>query len=285
MKILSFGEIIWDVYPDKKCIGGAPLNFAAHACREGAEAYLLSSVGMDELGCEAIDLIKKFGISADYVAINPDFETGKCIVSLNEQGVPSFDVKSNVAYDYIPLLNADREYFDVLAFGTLALRNDVSLKTLKTLLASENYGKIFCDINLRAPFYTKESVELCLENANILKLSDTELDYVLDTFFSIRYENLAQNLYLLCSKYPNIEEVTVTYGAGGAYAFSIVEDKICYAPAKQVDVVSTVGAGDSFGASYLVSRLKGKSIEQSLKRAAEVSAYVVSCKDAIPMED
>ena len=283
MKILSFGEIIFDVYPDKKCIGGAPLNFAAHASREGADTYLLSAVGNDELGCKAVELIKKFGISTDYVSVNPDFETGKCIVSLDENGVPSFNVKNNAAYDNI--VSVPDEYFDVVAFGTLALRNNVSLKTLKTLLASENYGKIFCDINLRAPFYTKESVELCLENANILKLSDTELDYVFDTFFNIRYENLVQNFYLLCSKYPNIEEITVTYGEGGAYAFSIVEDKICYAPAKQVDVVSTVGAGDSFGASYLVSRLKGESIEQSLKRATEVSAYVVSCKDAIPMED
>ena len=283
MKILSFGEIIFDVYPDKKCIGGAPLNFAAHASREGADTYLLSAVGNDELGCKAVELIKKFGISTDYVSVNPDFETGKCIVSLDENGVPSFNVKNNAAYDNI--VSVPDEYFDVVAFGTLALRNNVSLKTLKTLLASENYGKIFCDINLRAPFYTKESVELCLENANILKLSDTELDYVFDTFFNIRYENLVQNFYLLCSKYPNIEEVTVTYGEGGAYAFSIVEDKICYAPAKQVDVVSTVGAGDSFGASYLVSRLKGKSIEQRLKRATEVSAYVVSCKDAIPMEE
>ena len=283
MKILSFGEIIFDVYPDKKCIGGAPLNFAAHASREGADTYLLSAVGNDELGCKAVELIKKFGISTDYVSVNPDFETGKCIVSLDENGVPSFNVKNNAAYDNI--VSVPDEYFDVVAFGTLALRNNVSLKTLKTLLASENYGKIFCDINLRAPFYTKESVELCLENANILKLSDTELDYVFDTFFNIRYENLVQNFYLLCSKYPNIEEITVTYGEGGAYAFSIVENKICYAPAKQVDVVSTVGAGDSFGASYLVSRLKGKSIEQSLKRATEVSAYVVSCKDAIPMEE
>jgi fructokinase len=283
MKILSFGEIIWDVYPDKNYIGGAPLNFAAHASREGADTYLLSAVGNDELGCKAMELIKKFGVFIDYVSVNPDFETGKCIVSLDENGVPSFNVKNNAAYDNI--VSVPDEYFDVVAFGTLAMRNSVSLNTLKKLLKAKKYGKIFCDINLRAPFYTKESVELCLENANILKLSDTELDYVFDTFFNIRYENLVQNFYLLCSKYPNIEEITVTYGEGGAYAFSIVEDKICYAPAKQVDVVSTVGAGDSFGASYLVSRLKGKSIEQSLKRATEVSAYVVSCKDATPMEE
>jgi fructokinase len=283
MKILSFGEILFDVYPDKKCIGGAPLNFAAHACREGAEAYLLSAVGNDELGCEAIDLIKKFGIFTDYVAINPDLETGKCIVSLNENGVPSFNVKNNVAYDYIT--SVPHEYFDVLAFGTLALRNDVSLKTLKTLLASENYGKIFCDINLRAPFYTKESVELCLENANILKLSDTELDYVLDTFFSIRYEIFLQNLRLLSAKYRNLEEIVVTCGENGAYVYFSREDKIYYTPARAVKVVSTVGAGDSFGAAYLVSRLKGNDIISSLERGAEVSAYVVSCKDAIPMED
>ena len=283
MKILSFGEIIFDVYPDRECIGGAPLNFAAHACREGADAYLLSAVGNDILGNRALEFLNKIGIFADYVSVKPDFETGKCLVTLDERGVPTFNVKNEAAYDYI---NSEcKEYFDVIAFGTLALRNNVSLNTLKKLLKGRNYGKVFCDINLRSPFYTKESVELCLENANILKLSDTELYYVLDTFFSIRYENLAQNLYLLCSKYPNIEEITVTYGKDGAYAFSITEDKICYAPAKQVDVISTVGAGDSFGAAYLVSRLKGNDIISSLEHATEVSAYVVSCKDAIPMED
>lgn len=283
MKILSFGEIIWDVYPDKNYIGGAPLNFAAHACREGADTYLLSAVGNDELGCKAVELIKKFGVFTDYVAINPDLETGKCIVFLNENGVPSFNVKNNVAYDYIT--SVPHEHFDVLAFGTLALRNNVSLNTLKEILKAKTYGRIFCDINLRAPFYTKESVELCLESANILKLSDTELDYVLDTFFSIRYENFLQNLRLLSAKYRNLEEIAVTCGENGAYVYFSREDKIYYTPARAVKVVSTVGAGDSFGAAYLVSRLKGNDIISSLERGAKVSAYVVSCKDAIPMEE
>ena len=283
MRILSFGEIIFDVYPDKECIGGAPLNFAAHACREGVDAYLLSAVGDDALGSKAFEFLNKIGVFSDYVSVKPDFETGRCLVTLDERGVPTFNVKNEVAYDYI---NSEcKEYFDVIAFGTLALRNDASLNTLKKLLKVRNFGKVFCDINLRAPFYTKENVELCLENANILKLSDTELDYVLDTFFGIRYENLAQNLQLLSARYSDLEEIVVTCGENGAYAYSVYDDKLYYASAKEVDVISTVGAGDSFGAAYLVSRFKGESIEQSLKRATEVSAYVVSCKDAIPMED
>lgn len=284
MKILSFGEIIWDIYSDKKCIGGAPLNFAAHAAHEGASSYLLSSVGNDELGCEAMELLNKFGISADHVSINKDFETGKCIVSLDNKGVPNFEVKENVAYDYISLKNADREFFDIIAFGTLALRNEHSFKTLKALLDNKNFGKVYCDINLRSPFYTRETVSFCLKNANILKLSDNELDYVLDHFFTIRYENLVQNLHLLCSTYPDLEEIIVTYGEKGAYAFSTTEDKIFYAPAKEVSVVSTVGAGDSFGAAFIVSRLKGRNIEESLKRATEVSAKVVSIEEAIPLD-
>ena len=283
MKILSFGEIIFDVYPDKECIGGAPLNFAAHACREGADAYLLSAVGDDALGSKAFEFLNKIGVFADYVSVKPDFETGKCLVTLDERGVPTFNVKNGVAYDYIS--SECKEYFDVIAFGTLALRNDVSLNTLKKLLKERNYGKVFCDINLRSPFYTKKNVELCLENANILKLSDTELDYVLDTFFGIRYENFLQNLRLLSAKYHNLEEIAVTCGEDGAYVYSVFEDKIYYAPARTVKVISTVGAGDSFGASYLVSKLKGMDIASSLERATEVSAYVVSCKDAIPMED
>ena len=283
MRILSFGEIIFDIYPDRECIGGAPLNFAAHACREGADAFLLSAVGNDILGNRALEFLNKIGIFTDYVSVKSDFETGRCLVTLDERGVPTFNVKNEVAYDYI---NSEcREYFDVIAFGTLALRNDASRNTLKKLLKVRNFGKVFCDINLRSPFYTKENVELCLENANILKLSDTELDYVLDTFFGIRYENFVQNLRFLSSKYPNLEEIALTCGENGAYVYSAPDDKICYTSARTVKVVSTVGAGDSFGASYLVSRLKGMDIVSSLERATEVSAYVVSCKDAIPMED
>ena len=103
MKILSFGEIIWDVYPDKKCIGGAPLNFAAHAANEGAEVALLSAVGYDELGMDALEIIKMHGVDISLISVKAAYPTGQCTVTLSDKGVPSYKIEENTAYDAIML--------------------------------------------------------------------------------------------------------------------------------------------------------------------------------------
>ena len=108
MKILSFGEIIWDVYPDKKCIGGAPLNFSAHVAKNGGESFLISCVGNDELGIKAKQYLAKFGVKDDFV-YTCDKQTGVCNVTLDERGVPTYTIVDNVAYDYI---HFDKKLFE-----------------------------------------------------------------------------------------------------------------------------------------------------------------------------
>ena len=124
MKILSFGEILWDVYPDKKYIGGAPLNFAAHSAKQGEEVYMLSAVGQDALGTDALSQLKSWGINCKYVAALADKPTGACNVTLDVNSVPKYDLLQNVAYDYVDG-NSVNEDFDVLYFGTLALRGEI----------------------------------------------------------------------------------------------------------------------------------------------------------------
>ena len=175
MKLLSFGEIIWDVFPNGAHLGGAPLNFAAHAAMQGADAYILSAGSADELGKRALLEIGELGVKTDCVSISKK-ATGSCIVKLNEKGVPSYDLVRDTAYDDISLPDvSNADGFDVLAFGTLALRDRHNREILKELIAKVDFPVIFSDLNIRAPFYSKESILFCLENANILKISDEEL--------------------------------------------------------------------------------------------------------------
>ena len=278
MIILSFGEILWDEYPTEKVIGGAPFNFSAHTVKSGAKAYLISAVGDDSLGKETLEEIEKKGVDASLVTVVKGVETGKCVVTLDEKGVPTFTLKTNVAYDQITF-NGKVENTDALAFGTLSLRGDFNKKTLSSLLEKKIAKKVFCDLNLRAPFYDEQTVRFCLENANILKISDSEADYLAEKF-GFAFDDYADACKVVKNAFSNLEVVIITCGSKGAYATNGSSVQFC--PAIKTEVVSTVGAGDSFGAVFLTEYLKGKSIEESLALATKRSAYVVSKKEAIP---
>ena len=276
MKILSFGEIIWDVYKEEKFIGGAPLNLAAHCSKQGADVYMLSCVGNDDLGATALKEVENFKVKTDFISVNEEKETGKCIVTLNENGVPSYNVLTDVAYDYIKApVNINDIRSDVFCFGTLALRSNENLETVKAILKNADTKKIYCDINIRPPFYSDDIILFALENANILKISDEELHYVTDACGLKELEDIAE-------KYKNLEFILLTQGEKGATVYDCRNKKIYTQPAPEVKVASSVGAGDSFGATFICEYYKTKNIEKSLKKAIEISAFVVSQKEAIP---
>ncbi|MBR3809063.1 MAG: hypothetical protein IKK46_02025 [Clostridia bacterium] len=276
MKILSFGEIIWDVYESEKFIGGAPLNLAAHCSKQGADSFMLSSVGNDDLGKYALNKLKSFNVKADFVSVNKEKETGKCIVTLNENGVPTYNVLTDVAYDYIEAPdNINDFHFDIFCFGTLALRSKKNLETVKSLLKNSNIKKVYCDINIRPPFFSNETILFALENANILKISDEEIHYV---YNACDFKNLVD----ISQKYSNLEFILLTQGENGATVFDCKNKKEYQENAPEVKVVSSVGAGDSFGATFICEYFKTNNIKKSLNKAIEISAFVVSQKEAIP---
>ena len=285
MKILSFGEIIWDVYPDKSHIGGAPLNFAAHAAKQGAESYLVSAIGDDDLGKAALSELDKFGINRDFVCVKKGKSTGKCTVFLDFNGIPSFNLESESAYDEIDindgLLSSS---FDAVSFGTLAIRNEKSRHSLEKILKNGIAKAVYCDLNLRSPYYSPETVIFALHNCNILKISDTELDYVRETVLRSGATDYEHLLSELCTRCKNINLVLLTCGERGAYVYRSFNRKIYYRRALPVTVVSTVGAGDSFGAVFLTEYLSGKSIDVCLDRAICISAQVVSREEAVPLD-
>lgn len=280
MKLLSFGEMIWDVYPDVRVLGGAPLNFAAHTAAMGAEAYIMSAVGDDSLGREALVLAKAFGVDMKYVSVQSEFPTGRCDVKIDSTGIPTYTLAENTAYDNIEYHNMDGE-FDILAFGTLSLRCDHNREVVKKLISDNNFRYIYTDLNIRPPFYSKESIVLCLENADIVKISAEELPTVTEAIFS-RPMTVKDGIAELSRRFDNIGIIVVTDGERGAYCYSADEDRTYFVKAEKVDVVSTVGAGDSFGAAFVTCLLSGDSIDSSLKTASRVSGLVVSHKEAVP---
>lgn len=281
MNILSFGEILWDIYPDKKYIGGAPLNFAAHLAKHGEQVYMLSALGDDELGKEAILCLNKWGCSDKYISVLKNCRTGSCLVTLDDSSVPTYNLLQDVAYDYITFETIS-ESFDVLYFGTLALRSNHNFASLKKLISTNNFQEIFVDINLRFPFYTKESVQFSVKNATVLKISSEELEttaHFLDKFNFTDYKSLSK---ALAYSYDNLKCIIITLGADGAYALDCKSGQEYNCSSEKCKVVSTVGAGDSFSAAFIYWYLRKKDIQFCLNYATKVAGYVVSEYDAIP---
>ena len=276
MKLLSFGEILWDVYPECKYIGGAPLNFAAHFSRHGGDAYMLSALGDDELGRDTLCVLEDLNVSSDYVLKNA-YPTGRCLVTLDEKSAPAYNLLENVAWDHIA---ADKihEDFDVLYFGTLALRCEDNRRTLEKVLKTE-YREIFCDVNLRAPFYSKESVNFAFENATLVKISEEELEEVL-RLIEVNETDFEKISLETERKFPNIKIVIITLGKNGAVAHD--GHKMFRVPAVPCKAVSTVGAGDSFSAAFLWKYLSGEPVEECLAHASKIASFVVSQYDAVP---
>ena len=284
MAVLAFGELLYDVYTDKKCVGGAPLNFAAHYVKQGGEAYVISAVGADSLGRDLIAQIQQWGVDPAFVSILPDKQTGVCQVSLDEHCVPTYNLLEDVAYDYISTDCVEGVAKPLLYFGTLALRSEANRRALNRLLKRLSFEEIFVDVNVRRPFISKEALLFALGQATIVKISDEELPYITETLYGTRCtpQKAAQKLR---ESYPSLRLIVITCGGEGATVLDCRTGETASCAAEQVPVVSTVGAGDSFSAAFLYRVLKGDGLENSLKTATKVAGFVVSQYDAVPEYD
>lgn len=283
MKLLSFGEVLFDIYSDRRFIGGAPFNLAAHAALQGAEAYLLSAVGEDSLGEEVLEQSESLGIHTDYLQKRSDKETGKCLVTLDEHSVPTYQLLPDMAYDYITCPTFEPgSHFDVFAFGTLALRQENNRHTVIQLLEKRLFSDIFTDLNIRPPFYSEQTILFCLENATILKISEEELPIVTEAVFG-KALSVDTAPVRLAQQFPQLRCIIITCGANGSLALDCHSLQTFRCAAKSVKVISTVGAGDSFSATYLTHFLQGEPIGLCLAAATEISAKVIAETAAVPL--
>ncbi len=282
MKILAIGEIIFDIFGSDAEIGGAPLNFCAHAAAEGAESALISAVGNDPLAFVATEKIRSFRVRTDFIKTN-DYPTGKCIVTFNN-GAPNYEVVSPAAYDFI---EADTEKIksfspDVFAFGTLIQRSKKSRETLKNILSECKFPDIFCDINLRKNCYDKESCLRCLENATILKISNEEEPLLNEFEFYSKGETEEEIIKNICNSFENIKLLLFTCGENGSIVYDSKAEKFYYFDAENAETVSTVGAGDSYSAAFICEFFKSGDIEKAGRAGSTLSAFVVSHREAVP---
>ena len=280
--VVGMGEALWDVLPDGKKIGGAPANFAFHAGQAGMDSRVVSAVGNDALGEEALATLEGKGLNIEAVA-RVDFPTGVVNVSLGEQGIPQYDICEGVAWDNIPftpaLANLARQA-QAVCWGSLAQRNEVSRKTIFSFLdampSDAERLKVF-DINLRQQFYTLEIIEASCRRANVLKINDEELVLV-----SEMLRLGAGSPEVLCRSLMErygLSILVLTCGANGSYVFTPVETSYRVTP--KVQVADTVGAGDSFTATLVGELLRNTPVGVAHEHAVEVAAYVCTQQGAM----
>ena len=277
--IICFGEVLWDVYPDKIEIGGAPFNVYHRLHSFGLDVNFISSVGKDKLGNNVINYFKKNNLNTNFLNVDKNYQTGQVLINL-KSGEPHYDILENVAWDYIPFKNdylKDYNNFDCIVYGSLGIRNDVSYMTLKKLLSFSKF-KIF-DLNLRQNFYSKLKVNYLLNESDFLKINMEEL-LKLAVIFKFKYtdvKTLIESIYL---KF-NLKFICVTNGSinssiyDGNNLFTIDSFKV-----KSID---NLGAGDNFLACFINEFfVKKNSIKNSLKIASAYGALTTTKIGASP---
>jgi len=280
--IVGLGEALWDVLPEGKKLGGAPANFAYHTRQFGFNSLAISAVGDDKLGAETLAAFE--GKNLRYIMPRIPYPTGTVHVTLDDDGVPTYDIKENVAWDNIPFTEEIAEvarHCKAVCFGSLAQRNIVSRETihkfLDTMPDDNGQLKIF-DINLRQNFYSKDVICESLKRCNILKINDEEL-VTIGRLFGYPGLDMENKCWLILGKY-NLNMLVLTCGVNGSYVFT--PGCMSFQETPMVEVADTVGAGDSFTGAFCSALLSGKSVCEAHKLAVQVSAYVCTQNGAMP---
>lgn len=278
--IVGLGEALWDVLPEGKKLGGAPANFAYHAGQYGLHSIAISALGEDKLGDETAQALEEKELK--YLMPRVPYPTGTVQVTLDDEGVPTYDIKENVAWDNIPFNNevkAVAQNCRAVCFGSLAQRNVVSRQTIQAFLDATPADclRVF-DINLRQNFYTKEVIMESMKRCNVLKINDEELVQI-GRMFGYPGLDMSNKCWLILGKY-DLDMLVLTCGVNGSYVFT--PGNVSYQPTPQVQVADTVGAGDSFTGSFCAAILKGLSVAEAHKLAVEVSAFVCTQNGAMP---
>lgn len=286
--VLVFGEVLFDHFENGKRLGGAPFNYAFHMHKLGFPVYFISRVGDDAEGREIFEFARRHEFPTEGIQVDPDHATGAVQVSMDSQGGHKFEILPDRAYDYIELdpyvqklLNED---IPLVYYGTLAQRNSVSAETLKAILKKLGSKSTFLlDINLRAPFYSRDLVESALKSCDVLKLNMDELKEIkgllgIDTplLEMARYLEERYRLGLVC----------VTNGSKGCYLIETGTTKIFECkPDDSATVIDSVGAGDAFSAMLSAGYLAGWPKQTVLERACLFATGICGIQGALPEDD
>lgn len=277
--VLCFGEVLFDAFPTYKKIGGAPLNVALRLASLGINAQIISRIGNDASGKELLAFIEASNISTETLQIDQSLSTGEVLVQLDNQGSATYSINYPVAWDNIELTsltcNATRNA-EVFVFSSLVCRDERSYNSLQKLLKIANY-KIF-DVNLRAPFYSKELLINLMQQADFLKFNDDEL-YEISGYLKSPYASLEENIVFIAER-TQTKSICVTKGRHGALHY--YNQQFYFNNGYEVIVADTVGAGDSFLAGLISQLIDHVEPQQALNFACALGAMVASHEGANP---
>ena len=278
--VISFGEILWDIFPEQIVLGGAPLNLACRVHSLGEHAVIASRLGRDQLGNHAFALATSLGVDTSCVQWDERYPTGTVKVNFSPAGEPDFLIVPEVAYDCIEvsdqLLGLCRKAA-VFCFGTLVQRSEKSGKTLASLLEAAAGSLKFLDINLRKDCFSERTIRWSLEKADILKLNTEEVRTVSSMLFGEELE--VDRFSRKAVEKFSLQCCLVTLGAGGVLAAERA-GKLIYLPGYAVEVADTVGAGDAFSAGFIHARLEGKDLAHCCELGNLLGALAAGKKGA-----
>jgi fructokinase len=282
-KVTSIGEILFDVYPEEKKLGGAPFNFIYHIIKLTGSGNFVSRIGTDEMGEKILDFLNRENISSKYIQTDPEHLTGAASPQLDDNKVPEWIIEKNRAYDFIEL-NSDIEKLiktetDCLYFGTLAQRNENSRNTIQSLFNKKI--KYFCDLNIRQDFYSKEIIEKSLSAVDVLKLNTDELKLINDLLFQMDFSE-KKIAFKIISVFQ-IELLCITKGSEGAGLYSASEENHFSYDVK--NIVDTVGAGDAYAAILCLGYLNNMKLAEINKLASMFAGEIIQIQGAIPSDE
>lgn len=264
-KIVAFGEVVWDILPNGKVLGGTPPNMVYRSNCFNEEGFLLSRVGDDELGNEALDRLKELGISDANVQIDGEFPTGTVNITLDENNEAKFEVKLDVAFDHIEFsaeaLKLARKA-DCLFFGLLPQRFGISKNTIRELIKESPDSIHFLDLKLFQHFFNVNVVENLLIAAHMVRIKEKEMEF-LSGELKLNNENMELFCRELCTKYK-VDLVLVTRGQNGVFVYHKTKGAH-YDPGYQIQIEDNVGSGMAFCAGFLHYYLNGRTLQNALK--------------------
>ncbi|MDF1590696.1 MAG: carbohydrate kinase [Desulfobacterales bacterium] len=281
--VLVIGEILFDIFPEYRRLGGAPFNFAYHLKNLGMDTRFISRVGRDEPGQKIIDFIDKHGFNGDDIQVDPDHETGTVHVKLNPDGTPEFNIRPNAAYDYIQCDESVKKLLEhppaLIYFGTLMQRTGNGFQTIQQMLSQKKTAtRTLYDINLRPGCYSEKIIAASLERTDILKLNHEELSFL---SWMLREKTGTRNLIDRLFREFAIESIVLTAGENGSEWFTDKKHRRIK-PTGPIDIVDTVGAGDAYAAIVALGYLQKWPVEKILSLANCFAAHICSIKGALP---
>lgn len=280
-KIICFGEMLWDVFPDGEVAGGAPMNVALNLKQLGMDVEMISRLGKDEHGKKLKEFVKEYGLPLTQIQEDETYPTGKVIVNNADKENIKYKIIEPAAWDFITLTDENLgvvQEAKALIFGSLGVRNEQSWKTLYHLV-HQPLLTVF-DINLRAPFIDFYKIDSLLGYTDILKINEDELEILADFFELKSGGDLAEKLCrYLEEEYP-IETICITLGSQGAMMYQ--NGQFTRHQGYKVEVQDTVGAGDAFLSGFVKMYLESKKPQEILDFACKLGAYVASQKGGTP---